>query len=132
MPAPGAVGVSINCEKLVKMLLQKRQKAARAAHGAGGAAAAGSGGVGLEAGGGLPAGQCDVLVCARGEDGMLRVSLSVPCTGRLEFEKPPLCCLCIAAASSFVGARTGRLCVVWQQTILRHLEASNPSQQLQK
>jgi histidyl-tRNA synthetase len=73
MPPPGAVGVSINCEKIVKMLLQKRRHKAGAAHSHGGAAA-GFAGVGLEGGGRLPAGQCDVVVCARGEDGMLQVS----------------------------------------------------------
>jgi histidyl-tRNA synthetase len=72
MPAPGAVGVSINCEKIVKMLLQKRRHKAGVAHGHG-SAAAGFAGLGLEGGGRLPAGQCDVLVCARGEDGMLQV-----------------------------------------------------------
>lgn len=72
MPPPGAVGVSINCEKIVKMLLQKRRHKAGAAHGHG-SAAAGFGGLGLEGGGRLPAGQCDVLVCARGDDGMLQV-----------------------------------------------------------
>jgi hypothetical protein len=77
MPAPGAVGVSINCEKIVKMLLQKRRhKAGGAAHGHGGAAAGGFAGLGLEGGGRLPAGQCDVLVCARGEDGMLQVGFN--------------------------------------------------------
>lgn len=70
MPPPGAVGVSINCEKLMMLLLQRRSDKLGASHGPGGF----TGGLELE-GGRLPAGQCDVLVCSKGGDGMLQVSV---------------------------------------------------------
>jgi hypothetical protein len=85
------VGVTLNCEKLVKLLaaLQQQRQAARAAvgsFGAGGAAgssqswgAAGplAGGLLLQGGGRVPGSQCDVLVCARGGDGLLQVCVCV-------------------------------------------------------
>ncbi|KAF8070961.1 GCN2 [Scenedesmus sp. PABB004] len=70
LPPPGGVGVSINCTKLITLL--QRRRAHRA--GAGGHAhGGGHGGAGLEGPGRLPAGACDVVVCARGGDGMLEV-----------------------------------------------------------
>lgn len=71
MPAPGAVGVSINCEKLIRTLLQRGQH--KGGHGYMQGAVGGlPGALGLQ-GGRLQTGQCDVLVCAKGGDGMLQV-----------------------------------------------------------
>lgn len=71
-----AVGVTLNCEKVVKMLtaLQRRQQARAGVLGAPGAHASGTTGLLLEGGGRQPSSQCDVLVCARGGDGRLQVS----------------------------------------------------------
>jgi hypothetical protein len=70
-----AVGVTLNCEKVVKMLtaLQRRQQARAGVLGAAGAHAPGTTGLLLEGGGRQPSSQCDVLVCARGGDGRLQV-----------------------------------------------------------
>jgi hypothetical protein len=74
-----AVGVTLNCEKVVKMLtaLQRRQQARACVLGAPGAHAPGATGLLLEGGGRQPSSQCDVLVCARGGDGRLQVSATV-------------------------------------------------------
>jgi histidyl-tRNA synthetase len=87
MPPPAAVGASINCEKLIKLLLQRRlASSSRSRTGSGGMAHASGGsgsnssgmhgglGLGLGAVERLQSSQCDVLVCARGGGGMLQVS----------------------------------------------------------
>jgi hypothetical protein len=75
--------VTLNCEKLVKMLtaLQRRQQARAGVLGTPGGhgGPAGASGLLLEGGGRQPGSQCDVLVCARGGDGRLQVRLGVLC-----------------------------------------------------
>lgn len=71
MPPPGAVGVSINCEKLIKAALQRGQQ--RGSQGYGHQAVTGVPGAFGFQGGRLHTGQCDVVVCAKGGDGMLQV-----------------------------------------------------------
>lgn len=83
-PAVCTVGVTLNCEKLVKMLtaLQRRQQHRAGVLGAAGGGGGHGGGGGLtglllEGGGRQPGSQCDVLVCARGGDGRLQVRCPV-------------------------------------------------------
>eukprot|EP00879_Flechtneria_rotunda_P020690 GHRR01021775.1.p1 GENE.GHRR01021775.1~~GHRR01021775.1.p1 ORF type:complete len:370 (+),score=88.89 GHRR01021775.1:808-1917(+) len=78
MPPPGAVGVSINCEKLIKLVLQwRRPRSAMAAAAASHGSNHSLGGVGLEGGERLPTSRCDVVVCARAGDGMLQMRMGL-------------------------------------------------------
>ena len=72
-----AVGVTLNCEKIVKLLHQRHQHRAGLLLAPGGShgAAAGFAGLLQEGGGRQPGSQCDVLVCVRGRDGRLLVRL---------------------------------------------------------
>ncbi|GFR39626.1 hypothetical protein Agub_g90, partial [Astrephomene gubernaculifera] len=78
-PPPGAVGATLNVERLIVSVSQQRAAAAAAAAAAGGGgsglgAAGGAGyymGFGAGVAGGLEASKADVLVCARGGDGAL-------------------------------------------------------------
>lgn len=72
-----AVGVTLNCEKIVKLLHQRHQHRAGLLLAPGGSHGAAAGFTGLlqEGGGRQPGSQCDVLVCVRGRDGRLLVRL---------------------------------------------------------
>jgi hypothetical protein len=65
--------VTLNCEKIVKLLHQRQQYRAGVLGAPGSHGAPGVTGLLQEGGGRQPGSQCDVLVCVRGRDGRLQV-----------------------------------------------------------
>jgi len=96
-----SVGVTLNCEKLVKMLtaLQRRQQHKAGVLGTpGGHGGPGATGLLLEGGGRQPGSQCDVLVCARGGEGRLQVRAE----GDMEPHVKGVCYVCITSPTVII------------------------------